>query len=151
MHGANLLYNLCLAELINDIDLADDYHTQMGAWAEEVTLRMGELQLWDRAAFWRCLSGAGARIAIGTKVFVEHWWELIIDRRRASAIADDESARRLIAQRERQLKGPLARIFNPRARELWSGAAGTVRLTYRWSNAQRIARDILEALERPDA
>jgi hypothetical protein len=68
-------------------------------------------------------------------------------KRQGTSVADNREARNLIILRERQLKGPLARVDNPRARELWGGAAGIDRLVYRWPNAQRISRDILEAAE----
>ena len=55
----------------------------------------------------------------------------------------------LITAREQRLKGPLARLHNPRALERWSGESGVGRLTYRWGNAQRILVDILNGLERP--
>jgi hypothetical protein len=151
MHGANLLYNLCLAQLIHRAELVDDYRSRLQDWARDLTQRTAELQSWGREAFWRCITAQGARIPYGTRLFVEQWWAIVIDRQKAAAVADDRAARTLIAERERKLKGPLARMFNARARERWGYEAGTGRLSYRWPNAQRLSRDILEALERPDA
>ena len=147
MHGANLLYNLCLADMTKNPALQEEYRSELGQWAHDVDRRIGDLDTWDRTAFWDTVTGEGARIPRPTKTFVEQWWNLIIVKLRGPGIADDKTARNLIAVRERQLKGPLARVDNARARERWGGAAGTIRLVYRWPNAQRITRDILLALE----
>jgi hypothetical protein len=58
---------------------------------------------------------------------------------------DFKDARDLIARRERKLKGALARLSNPRARELWNGSSGLGRLDYRWANAQVMLNDMLRA------
>lgn len=51
--------------------------------------------------------------------------------------------------RERHVKGALARVDNQAARDRWGGESGTAPLSYRWANAQRITQDILVALEGP--
>jgi hypothetical protein len=60
----------------------------------------------------------------------------------------DADARRLIVERESLLKGPRARIGNKRALEMWTGAAGTRQLEYRWFRVERIILDILQGLAR---
>jgi hypothetical protein len=58
----------------------------------------------------------------------------------------------LIENRERQLKRGRARIGNPRAWELWSGAAGTGQLDYRWNRPVRtLINDLLQAGQEDDA
>jgi len=148
MHGANLLYNLYLAELTKNPTRQEEYRSELAQWAGEIDRRIGDFETWNRTAFWKVVAAEGARISLLTRSFVERWWDLVlVVKRRRSAIADDKDARNLIAVRERQLKGPLARVDNVRARELWGGAAGTIRLAYRWPNALRISRDILQASE----
>ena len=135
---------LCLAELTKNSSRQEEYRSELERWAGEIDQRMSEFETWNRTDFWKVVTGEGARISLPTRTFVEQWWDLVLlEKRRGGAIADDKTARNLIAVRERQLKGPLARVDNPRARELWGGAAGTDRLAYRWPNAQRISRDIL--------
>lgn len=152
MYGAILLYNLRLAELTKNPSRQEEYRFELERWAGEIDQRMSEFEAWARTDFWKVVSGEGARISLPTRIFVEQWWDLVLlVKRRRRAIADEKTALNLIAVRERQLKGPLARVDNPRARELWGGAAGTDRLAYRWPNAQRISRDILEASETPHA
>jgi hypothetical protein len=71
---------------------------------------------------------------------------MAIDEGPAERLADSVAARELIANRERRVKGKLARVDNKAALDRYAGEAGTGRLVYRWPNAQRIAQDILEAL-----
>jgi hypothetical protein len=65
-----------------------------------------------------------------------------------AGVSDSRSARDLIRQRERRLKGKLSRLDNARSLELWNGAAGTGRLVYRWGVAQTMLIDIMEGLKR---
>jgi len=152
MYGAILLYNLCLAELTRNSSRQEEYRSELERWSGEVDQRMSEFETWNRTAFWKIVAAEGARISLPTRSFVEHWWDLVLAlKRRGGEITDDKTARNLIAVRERQLKGPQARVDNARARELWGGASGTDRLAYRWPNAQRISRDILVGAETPNA
>ena len=151
IHGANLLYNLLLSELTKNSERIDHYRSELDQWAREIEQRMSDLQIWGKAAFWSCVVAEGARISPQSRAFVEQWWDFVLNEGLSASIADEKAPRALIANRERQLKRALARIDNPRARELWGGASGTLRLAYRWSNAQRITCDILEALESSNA
>jgi hypothetical protein len=148
MYGAILLYNLCLAELTRNSSQQEEYRSELEQWLDEIEQRMSEFEAWNRTAFWKIIAAEGVRISLPTRSFVEHWWDLVlVVKRRGGEITNDKTARNLIAVRERQLKGPQARVDNPRARELWGGASGTDRLAYRWPNAQRISRDILVGAE----
>jgi hypothetical protein len=148
MYGAILLYNLCLAELTRSPTRQEEYRSKLEGWSGEIDERRSDFETWDRTAFWNIIAGEGARISVPTRTFIERWCDLVlIMKQRPSGIADDKAARDLIAARERQLKGPLARVDNARARDLWGGAAGTDRLVYRWPNAQRISQDILVGAE----
>ena len=151
MHGAALLYNLMLAELTNSDELTTDYRERIGKWAGMVRDRIGPLRDWSREEAWRCLQSEGARIPVPTREFVEKWCQLSLSDD-PQALADSQNARTLVAQRERRLKGPLARVENKRAQELWQGASSAGRLSYRWPNADVIIHDIVEALNgRPNA
>jgi Family of unknown function (DUF6361) len=148
MYGAILLYNLCLAELTKSSARQEEYRSELERWSGEIDRRMNDLEAWDSTAFWNIVASEGARISLPTRTFIERWWDLVlIKKQRTPVISDDKAARDLIVARERQLKGPLARVDNARARDLWSGASGTDRLAYRWPNAQRISCDILQAAE----
>ncbi|MGH9887903.1 MAG: DUF6361 family protein, partial [bacterium] len=67
-------------------------------------------------------------------------------------IAGNDPARAVVRQRERELKRGLARMDGGRPLELWSGAAGTRQMDYRWGATVRgMIRDIHQGLARVDA
>lgn len=142
MHGASLLYNLMLAEELppgaSREELVEAYGSELQTWANELNAKQGALARWDRAAFWR-LAHTRANVKNSTKQFIDQWIDL--------ALWDDvdsrsPAARALVREREAKLKGARARLGNPRALELWSGYAGTARLSYRWGAAVRLLSDI---------
>jgi hypothetical protein len=143
-HGAPLLYNLMLAEMSGRSDLIDTYRGDLATWGTDIADRGPQLQQWDLREFWHVAGSGGARITGRTRKFVEEWIALVLKAGDVAQIADSKMARQLIHERERVLKSSLARLDNARARELWTGAAGTGRLTYRWRNAMTIVADIRE-------
>ena len=106
---------------------------------------MSQLRAWDRADAWRCVESLGARVPKPTREFVDRWCDLVMEAGPAATV-ESEKARTLVKQRERRLKGPLARVDNVRARELWQGASSANRLQFRWSNAAVIIDDIVSTL-----
>jgi hypothetical protein len=94
-------------------------------------------------------------VSLRTRAFVDTWLDLVFDGQdanlNAARLVNQDSARSLIAAREMALKGPRARLQSQRALELWTGAAGTQQLAYRWPQAQRIVLDILYGLRGEDA
>lgn len=146
LHGAPLVYNLILAKLLGDAELVADYREQLQLWRRECNTRGDALSRWDRQRFWEIVTSGGAHVPLHTRVFVERWLDIALmgDTR---SIADSRDVLQLIAQRERQLKRGQARVDNQRARELWTGASGTRRMSFRWEIALQGARDIHEGLE----
>ena len=57
-----------------------------------------------------------------------------------------ETARQLVRERERELKGQRARLQNRQALLLWRGDAGSRQMDFRWAVAQTIVNDILDGL-----
>ncbi len=53
MHGAQLLYNLMLAELTGRDEKVDEYRTVLQGWWQGVHARDGALDRWDRQRFWQ--------------------------------------------------------------------------------------------------
>jgi Family of unknown function (DUF6361) len=150
-YGAALLYNLILAELTSSQERIDEYRGKLAEWAEMVNTRMPQLSIWDLSDAWRCVESEGALIPRQTRDFVDRWCELIMELG-PDAMAESSTARTLVSQRERRLKGPLARVDNLRARELWQGASSSRRLQFRWGNAAVIIGDIISTLhEKPNA
>jgi len=144
-HGAALVYNLILAELTSSQERIDEYRDKLTEWGRIVGSRMAQLRAWDRSDGWRCVESEGARIPKPTRQFVDSWCELVMSIG-PDAVAESEQARSLVKLRERRLKGPLARVDNLRARELWQGASSAGRLQFRWSNAAVIIDDIVTTL-----
>ncbi len=147
IHGAALLYNLMLAEAVPSEQLVADYGTELREWWELMTERGTWFAEWDLEEFWQIVTDRNRRIPLLTRQFVQRWIELVRTSRngRSSDIQDDARARRLIRDREFQMKRSLARLQNRKSLELWNGAAGTEQLNYRWPVTQRIVRDILNA------
>lgn len=144
MHGVSLLYNLMLAELRNSDELVSNYESRIQDWKTIIQERREDISAWDRLRFWQLVRVRGARISRGTQLFVENWLDL------AEEGVNAEAARGLVHDRERALKRSLARLDNHRALELWSGAAGTAQMNFRWRIAHRILKDIHKGLSRVD-
>ncbi|HYN10607.1 MAG TPA: DUF6361 family protein [Vicinamibacterales bacterium] len=151
MFGAAILYNLNLAEMEpvrkdvrqNCLEYLEGWRTMM-ANRREAHLR------WDREDFWNLVREAGAVPTAPTRWFVDAWIDLVLVDN-LSGIAADRRARDLIVTRERNIKGPLARCDNDRAREVWRGEAGLNRLDFRWTSARWILVDVLVGLGEHDA
>ena len=109
------------------LDLADA--AALAGWLRE--LEAGE-------PFDLVVANAGMNTGIGADGAGERWEAV-------EALFESKPARALITHRERQLKGPRARLGNARALELWGTDSGTGLLVYRWFSAVRVLRDL-----RPD-
>jgi hypothetical protein len=79
-------------------------------------------------------------------VFIDAWLDSVIDGD-PNAVVRDGRMRERIRKRERQLKGPLARLENDRALERWGGASSAEALDFRWNRPTRsFLRDLKAAL-----
>jgi hypothetical protein len=149
--GAPILYNLILSDLE---PVRKDVREMCLGMLEEWRVMMAERReahlRWDRRDFWNLVRECGAVPRQPTHWFVDAWADLALaaDLRQLS---ENRAARDLIASRERNIKGPLARCDNRRARELWRGESGLNRLDYRWTNAQVILSDVFVGLGEIDA
>jgi hypothetical protein len=145
-HGSALLYNLMLAELRVWPEQVKLYDRELARWWQTIDAQRDKILAWDRRRFWEITLADGARVGLPTRAFVHGWLELTLRARTLREIRESEAARRLIRDREVQLKRSLARLTNPRALELWKGAAGADQLDFRWGTAQRMVEDILAGL-----
>jgi hypothetical protein len=147
--GASLLYNLLLSKLAQKEELMEDYRAGLADWAQTITDRQAELTRWasDLTKFWDLIAPTRIRVTLPTKRFIEQWLTIALQPGSATRVADQSEARALIREREKQLKRALARLDNPRALELWNGAAGAYRLDYRWGVSQALLNDILTGLK----
>lgn len=150
MQGAAWLYNVLLAEerakSTGRKEPIEAFRAALEEWAREIAGRRRAIDGWDRGAFWQLIRQQ-ATVSRATEAFVEGWCRLAPWERRDGG-ADDKAARELVRHREHQLKGPRARLGNPRALEIWGGQSGTGRLEYRFRAASRLMADIYTALGR---
>ncbi len=143
IHGAALIYNLMLAEKRDDAVLVDRYRDALDEWRADL-VRHDVFGGWELTDFWTTLARLNSRIHPATRAFVDRWLELA---KAGGDLADNDSARRLITDRERRLKGGRARLANAAALDAWTGGSGLVRLDYRWSIASRHLNDIFAGME----
>jgi hypothetical protein len=145
MRGAVLLYNLMLAELSEQGDGIEEYEASLDVWREGLMARSAQFAAWNRREFWTLAMDHG-RIPMPTRRFVNDWLGLSLVGGVPEDVASSEAARALVHDREVWLKRGRSRLENRRHLEMWSGAAGTAQLGYRWAIGSRIANDILRGL-----
>lgn len=146
MHGAVLLYNLMLSEEYGNEDWEGGYRGELGEWASLSEERRPRLAAWDLGRFWQIVASGGGRVTPQARAFVESWIAFCLTPGGALAATKERASRLLVREREKSLKGALARLDNRRALELWNGAAGAAPLDYRWPTAHRIVTDIQAGL-----
>lgn len=146
--GAALLYNLMLAEKgvekaqTGREEQVEFYRGEFEAWTGLITGRRSALSAWDRDAFWALVLELNPRIPLPTRLFIDTWLRLALEGDLATLMQIPQ-ARRLIRDRERAIKGRLARLENMEALARWRGASGAFQLDYRWNpNVYRIVTDI---------
>jgi len=147
VHGAQLLYNLMLAELRHWEEKVQGYQDRLNRWWESVSDRRQVLNTWERRRFWNIVYQSNPRVSLRAKRFINEWADAVQEATRLSDIRESTRVRHLIEGREMQLKGGLARLRNQRALELWTGAAGDRQLDLRWGSAQGLVTDIISGLE----
>lgn len=147
LHGAQLLYNLVLAEAKGHEEWVDGYREELAEWRVRVGTRSDELAGWDLARFWAIVYRQNPRVSARATGFVDRWVAIVRGAASLDALADDESARELVKRREVQLKGALARTRGGRPLEIWEGRSGADQIDLRWAAARRIVSDVLDGLE----
>lgn len=141
IHGAALLYNLQLAEKRDLEERIESYRQQIDEWRGEMEVQR-PMDNWIREDFWAVLAKENSGLSTRTAQFVDAWLDVLIG---TDDIADHGHARKLIAQREYQIKRGRARLANTKALDEWRGDSGMVRLDYRWGVTQRLLTDLYRA------
>ena len=147
--GGTLLYNLILAELVEDNEGVNRYSLRIVDWSREMTAAEDDLANWDRPSMWKRLRDANRKLPIATMAFVERWCNIAHSSH--ASLSDNREARVLVRERERALKGARARLTYAEARDRRRGYPFSGRLTFRWGQTQQITSDILTALETNNA
>ena len=144
--GGVLLYDLMLAELLDDEARRGVFSKRLAGWSDDIDKVDTDLSNWDRTSMWRRLLRANPGLRPRTREFADLWFELVSTYGEGS-IQDRSEARRLIRERERALKGPRARLTYAEARDHKHGYPFAGRLEYRWTQVKTISADILSAVE----
>jgi hypothetical protein len=151
VHGASLLYNLLIAERYvaeghTKVESpVEDFRTRLDLWSRECRAQARALSGWNRTDFWRHVLATNPLVTPPTQQFLKAWFEPVC-RLSVDDAADNEELRRLVRNRELR-KDTQSRLTNDRLLASWSGEAGTRRLTFRWSQVNRILQDLHIGLE----
>ncbi len=155
MHGAQLLYNLLLAEQYQEscfdrlTDPAEKFRDRLAQWSDDLP-SMVDLTTWNLDALLaRVELQRGSPINLQSRRFVQGWRGLLLQTGN-TALADNTAARAFMAKRERQHKGAQARLGNHSRLASWGGSSGAGALVYRWPQVRSILLDIHAGLDRAD-
>ncbi|MPY12096.1 DUF6361 family protein [Arthrobacter bussei] len=151
IQGANLLYNLLLAEATSGNagryqgDAIEDYRQKLTTWADSVN-GIRPLDAADHHAIGLLMTNRRRAFTLPTQRFLTSWFDLA---RAPHDIPDGDLARRLVRERESAVKGGRARLRpgNWKALDAWGGSSGINRLEFRWIYARRHLQDIYDGLE----
>lgn len=148
VHGAQLLYNLMLAEKRNWQDRIDQYQTELSEWRQRLESRMSNLRAWNWDKFRQVVYQSNPRVSGRAYRFIQSWLGVVTASSNVSDVTDSRTARQLVEDREAQIKPvALVRLRSQRALERWEGRAGADQLDLRWKSARRIVTDILNPQE----
>lgn len=147
VHGAQLLYNLLLAEAyeVAGYDAVanpvDDYRQRLTAWATTLPGHV-DLDTWSvYELIHRVELQRGQIVPARTRRFVTAWTALL-RHSTPDELADNGEARALVIKCERDSKGAQARIGDPKRLVNWSGGSGAGTLAYRWNSVRRMLVDL---------
>src|SRR6202034_660019 len=76
MQGAQLLYNLILAEQIEQQEYVSRYREQFAQWTVLIHSRRGVFASWGRDRFWKLVRSGNHRIRELTRKFIDNWLDL---------------------------------------------------------------------------
>lgn len=153
LEGAPLLYNLLLAEtrLVRHGDPqgqdqagVEKYRQSLAEWADR---EAQDPDTFDPKVLWSLAARHGISIRAPLKRFVEQWAEGV-SRVGPHEVADSRELKNLVAQRERALKGPRARLVNESRLLDWRGDVGTGRMAFRWPQVRTLLADLHRGLAR---
>jgi len=157
MHGAAWLYNLMLAEQVEQekkISANDDinnhaknYRQEVRKWFQEIKSSKSRFLSWDKKRFWEIIAEQNTHIPNKTKSFCMQWIKYIdCIENGFDEFINNVDIRAMIKDREKALKRENARLSNRRALENWKGESGIGQLDFRWHIARTMINDILDGI-----
>lgn len=153
VQGAGLSYNLALASRYEALGLTqveqpvDRYRREIDAWMEELEDDREALRTWDLGDLWARTLAHNPRISWATQDFINTWVDLLV----RGVGPQEQETLDVVMKREKRQKGTQSRLVNDKLLRSWTGASGTARLSYRWSNVTRLLDDVSEGLRRASA
>lgn len=151
VQGASLVYNLILAQrteryIDDETSYEEHYVNQIREWFEE-TRREGTPTLEEQNLIWLMVTATGRALSRSTIAFVREWIASVNAAGTADQLIGSADVIQRIVSREREKKGPRARLApgNRRALDAWSGAAGTGRNNFRWNYVVQHLQDLYDA------
>ena len=146
VQGIPLLYNLLLAERRHtdhggDRELIDRYRAELAEWSASEAKK----DAYEPHVLWDLAAHHGGRLPDPQRRFVEAWSKRITEKG-PDVVADDDGLRKLVEQRERQLKGARARLVNPNRLLDWNGSVGVGRMDFRWVRVRQLLIDLHRGL-----
>ena len=149
VEGLPLLYNLMLAEkkhsVFNDDDDAESWVEGYTEEWNDWTQRESREPPFDSDVLWSWLAKRNFRPSFAQRELVDRWTNRIAESN-LSAAKHDRELRRLIEKRERKLKGPRARLTNPKRLMRWKGRSGVGRMHFNWPVARQVLSDLHQGL-----
>jgi hypothetical protein len=151
IHGANLLYNLLIAEeyesrgYSEQVGTVDLYRERLDAWSDRLAAQT-RLASWEEIR-WHA-AAVNPRVAQNRRLgdFGAAWFGAVLFTR-GRGITDDAALRTLVRSREYSIKHAQSRLVNDRLLRSWTGSSGAAQLTFRWIQVRRIVNDLLVGLE----
>jgi hypothetical protein len=134
-----------LAESAAKDELRDGHAETLAEWAAGAG--RPDLEAWRLDDLWAAVLGRGHTITVPTQRFVTGWVREVAAG--PSDLVQNETARRLIRDRERRLKGARSRFTNRRALDQWGGSSGISPLNFRWQITRQLLSDLHSGL-RPE-
>ena len=142
MHAAALLYNLMLAEGCENESLVERYRGELDEWKSNEFDRTA-IAHWSLDDFWSCSKNENHLVRDRTRRFVHGWCELVDEK--DGEVADLQTARALVREREKSLKRSQSRFVNRAVLDKWGGRSGADRLNFRRREANSHIRDLADA------
>ncbi len=147
-HGAAILYNLMLAEMLDNEGLVSSHRDSAKAWLDQFQRNRSEVVRWvnDISAFWDLVRDQGHEINGRTEDFVEQWAAAATEY--SDQLFTAKEPRRLVKAREIDKKKANSRFTNARVRDQWGGYSGTRPMVYRWPIVQTFINDMAGAFKK---
>lgn len=146
--GGPLAYSRLIAVAKRDGELVGKLHEALQGWQQALQAEQNLLETWDLDSFWSLVHRLHPRLTQPTHTFAKDWIELAFKAAAGHAVWEDPYVAQRIAGRERQLKGPRARLNpeNQRGRDRWQGDASGGPMDFRWGPTRIVVNDILAGL-----